>query len=255
MPIRRSRSAQAMILVLLGPVAMACAASTGGGDAAPHAGSEPVDATRAAGRPVGSGAAALSTVTVPDLNGLDAAGIAKTAARAGVVAIFDYDATATGPAGTVVRMDPAAGTAVPLGSTVNVTLAGAPAGTLDDLVAADQRTFVGLGVDPDGTLVVAVKDGVDVDAALRRIEPALAGRRHRVVRCAASSADLSRIAIELTRRDDLRAGGFVVVPDPAVCAVRVQGDIAPGVSAELKAAYGEAVLVENTGPAQRAPRP
>lgn len=144
------------------------------------------------------------TTIVPDLVGGDAAAVDKSAASARVVPIVEHVAGGTDLAGTVVRVDPAPGTAVPLGSTITVGVAGAPGKTLDDLVAADRCTFVGLGVDPDGTLIVAVAACVAADAAVRRIQPARAGREDRVKQCDTSWAELSHVATDLSRRDDRR---------------------------------------------------
>lgn len=131
-----------VIVGTLGCVLLAaCAAPDGDGDVSPPAAGRPVDA------------AAGPTVTVPDLLGRDATTIDKTVSEAGVVLITEHIAAATEKSGTIVKVDPAAGTPVPLGSTITVAVAGPAGATLDDLVAADRRTFVGLGVDPDGTLV------------------------------------------------------------------------------------------------------
>jgi PASTA domain len=236
-----------LIVGVTGMLLAACAAPAGEGDAARAANAD------AAGQAVGE--RAEPTAVVPDLAGRSAATIDKMAARAGVVPVVDHDAGVARPAGTVVAVDPAAGTTVLLGSTIRVTVAGAPGGTLDDLIAADRRSFVGLGVDPDGTLVVAVADRADVDAALRRIGPKLAGRKHRTVHCGTSWTELARVTVEVTRRGDLRAvRGFAVTIDPASCAVRVEGDIPADVAAALRTAYPSTVVVKSIGAAQRAPR-
>src|SRR5690349_6680685 len=121
--------------------------------------------------------------TVPDLIGRDVARVDKLAGDAGVVPILSYRPRARQAPGTVVAVHPAAGSAVRRGSTIQVSVAGRPTADLDGRVAADRRRFVGLGADPDGTVVVAVAAGVDPAAAVSAIRPALAGRKHRVVAC------------------------------------------------------------------------
>ena len=64
------------------------------------------------------------TTTVPELVGSDAAIVDKVAARAGVVAVVEHEAAEQHKPGTVVRVDPAPGTAVARGSTVTVVVAG-----------------------------------------------------------------------------------------------------------------------------------
>ncbi len=193
-----------------------------------------------------------TTQTVPDLIGQDAASVDKLAAQAGVVPMISYDPGAAGQLGTVVRVDPPPGTAVALGDTIQVAVAGKPGGTLDELVAADRRHFVGLSADPDGTFVVAVIAGPDGNAALRRIEPALAGRKHRVVRCATTWAELSRLAVEIGQRADLRASkAYAVTVEPGACGVLVEGDIDDDVVTALRAAYTDRIVVKQ-GPAGRA---
>lgn len=198
-------------------------------------------------------AGASSTPTVPDLIGQDASSVDKLAAQAGVVPMISYEPGAAGRLGTVVRVDPPPGTAVALGDTVEVAVAGRPGNTLDELVAADRRSFVGLGADPDGTLVVAVAAGPAADAALRRIQPSLAGRKHRVVRCAATWAELSRLAVEIGRSADLRtSSGYAITVDPGACAVRVTGDLHADAVTALRATYGDRIVVEPGGAARRA---
>ena len=201
---------------------------------------------------VGEAPADASPAVVPDLVGQEVAAVDKLAAAAGVVAVIEHDPDAPGEPGTVVRVRPPAGTAAQRGATVTVTVAGAPGGTLDDLVAADRRNFVGLGADPDGTLVIAAVEGADADAALRRIQPAIAGRKHRVVRCATSWVELSKIVIELGQRAELRGkGSYSLSVEPAACAVRVEGEIPAETATALRGAYGDAVLVV-PGSARRA---
>lgn len=242
MPDRPAGRSPALILAALGVVLLtACAAPVPPGEPA-------ADAEPAAGL-------APPAATVPDLVGRESAMIDKAAAAAQLVPLIEHVPCAAQSAGTVLGVTPAPGTQVPVGSTITVTVAGAPGDSLDDLIAADRRHFVGLGADPDGTLVVAVTEGSAATAALQRIAPALAGRKHRVVRCATSWAQLARVAVEVAGRADVRtSAGLVITVDPAACAVRVTGDIPATTVAALEATYASAVVVEPGEPARRAPR-
>jgi hypothetical protein len=199
---------------------------------------------------------APATTTVPELVGHDAVTVDKVAAGAGVVPIVETVADGKHRAGTVIRVDPAAGTAVPVGSTITVAVAGAPGTTADEIVAGDRRTFVGLGVDSDGTLVIALAAGADRAAAERRIRPALAGKSYRVRLCATSWTELSRVIAEVSRRDDMRGSkGYSIAVEPAVCAVQMTGDIPADVAASLRSAYGDKISVTPGPPAVRGSSP
>ena len=200
-------------------------------------------------------APAGDTTTVPELDGKDAAIVDKVAASAGVVAVMEREAAGQHRPGTVVRVDPAPGTAVARGSTVTVVVAGPSGGTVDEIVAADRRTFVGIGIGEDDTTIIAIGPDADEQAALDQVRPALAGRKHKVRRCAASWADLSRIVTEVTQRDDLKSGqGFGIAVDPALCAVKVTGDIPAGAVQALRDQYKDTIVVEPGAPAARLPR-
>lgn len=202
-----------------------------------------------------AGAPAGDTTTVPELVGNDVAVVDKVAASAGVVAVVEREAPGQHKPGTVVRVDPAPGTAVARGSTVTVVVAGPAGTTVDEIVAADRRTFVGVGVDKDGTTIIAIAPDADEQAASDQVRTALAGRKHTVRRCTASWADLSRIATEVTQRDDLRTGqGFGVAVDPALCAVKVTGDIPAAAAQALRDQYKDTIVVEPGAPAARLPR-
>ena len=195
-------------------------------------------------------AAGAATATVPDLIGRHVLLIDKLAGDAGVVAILSYRPRARQSPGTVVAVHPAAGSTVGRGSTIQVSVAGRPGTDLDDRIAADRRRFVGLGADPDGTLVVVVAAGVNPDAAVSAIRPALAGRKHRVVTCDTSYAELESIRAGASAVL-LEAAGYSLRVDPAAGAVRVEGDVPPEVAAALTERYGRAVLVDRRKPARR----
>jgi hypothetical protein len=195
------------------------------------------------------------TTTVPDLVGTDAAVVDKVAASAGVVAVVERETSGRHKPGTVVRVDPAPGTAVGRGSPVTVVVAGPAGTTVDEIVAADRATFVGVGIDRDGTTIIAIGPDADERAALDQVRPALAGRKHTVRRCAAPWTELSRIVTEVTARDDLKAGkGFGIAVDPALCAVKVTGDIPAGAAQALRDRYRDSIVVEPGAPAARLPR-
>jgi len=183
-----------------------------------------------------------AVTTVPDLIGRHVLLVDKLAGDAGLVAILSYRPRARQAAGTVVAVHPAAGSAVGRGSTIQVSVAGRPGTDLDDRIAADRRRFVGLGTDPDGTLVVVVAAGVNPDAAVAAIRPALTGRKHRVVTCDTTFAELESVRAGVSAVL-LRAAGYSLRVDPAACAVRVEGDVPPDVAAALTERYGRAVVV------------
>jgi hypothetical protein len=225
---------------LLGSVVLLAARAT----PARAASSRPTPARRRGG---GGGRAGT---TVPDLIGRDIAVVDKLAGDAGVVAVLSYRPRARQAPGTVVAVYPAAGASVGRGSTIQVSVAGRPSTDLGDRIAADRRRFVGLGADPDGTLVVAVAAGVNPDAAVSAIRPALAGRKHRVVACDTTFAELESVRAGVSAAL-LQAAGFTLRVDPVAGVVRVEGDIPAKLAAALTNRYGRAVIVARSEPARR----
>jgi hypothetical protein len=238
MSVRRARPSSAQLssailtstAILLGPVILLATAAR-----RPRRGGDRVDTAAA---------------TVPDLVGRDVARVDKLAGDAGVVAILSYRPRARQAPGTVVAVHPSAGSAVWRGSTIQVSVAGRPAADLDGRIAADRRRFVGLGADPDGTVVVAVAAGVDPEVAVSAIRPALAGRKHRVVACPTTFAELESVRAGVSA-DLLRTAGYTLRVDPVAGAVRVEGDIPADVAAALTDRYGRAVVVDRDGAARR----
>lgn len=220
--------------VLLGSVVLLAARSAG--SRAPRRSAAPA---RSGGGQSGGGRAGA---TVPELIGRDVGLVDQLAGDAGVVAVLSYRPRARQAPGTVVAVHPAAGSSVRRGSVVQVSVAGRPSADLDDRVAADHRRFVGLGADPDGTVVVAVAAGVNPDAAVSAIRPALAGRKHRVVACDTTFAELESVRAGVSAIL-LRAAGFTLRVDPVAGVVRVEGDIPAKVAAALTERYGRAVTV------------
>jgi hypothetical protein len=188
--------------------------------------------------------------TVPDLIGRHVLLVDKLAGDAGVVPILSYRPRARQAPGTVVAVHPAAGSAVGRGSTIQVAVAGRPGTDLGGRIAADRRRFIGLGADPDGTLVVVVAAGVNPEAAVAAIRPALAGRKHRVVTADTTFAELESVRAGVSAVL-LRASGYTLQVDAAACAVRVEGDIPPEVAATLTERYGRAVVVDSARPTRR----
>ncbi|MEU8612649.1 hypothetical protein AB0C29_32125, partial [Actinoplanes sp. NPDC048791] len=87
-------------------------------------------------------------------------------------------------------------------------------------------------------------------AAVSAIRPALAGRKHRVVACPTTFAELESVRAGISA-DLLRTAGYSVQVDPVAGAVRVEGDIPADVAAALIDRYGRAVVVERDGAARR----
>ncbi|GAA3334692.1 hypothetical protein GCM10020358_00110 [Amorphoplanes nipponensis] len=191
--------------------------------------------------PVDAGDGPAGTA-VPDLIGRNVALVDQLAGAAGLVAVLSYRPRARQAPGTVVAVHPRPGAVVGRGSTVQVSVAGRPGADLGARIAADRRRFVGLGADPDGTLVVAVAAGVDPAVAVSAIRPALAGRRHRVVTGRTTFAELERVRAGVSA-ELLGACGFTVRVDPVAGEVRVDGEVPAAVAAALSDRYGRAVVV------------
>jgi len=203
-----------------------------------------------AGRPGTKVAAGRADTTVPDLIGRHVLLVDQLAGDAGVVPVLSYRPRARQTPGTVVAVHPAAGSAVGRGSTIQVAVAGRPGTDLGGRIAADRRRFIGLSTDPDGTLVVVVAAGVNPDAAVAAIRPALAGRKHRVVTGDTTFAELESVRAGVSAVL-LRASGYTLHVDAAACAVRVEGDVPPEVAAMLTERYGRAIAVDGARPARR----
>jgi hypothetical protein len=187
--------------------------------------------------------------TVPELLGRTVEQVDQLAAAAGLIPALSYRPRARQSPGTVVAVHPRPGSRVRHGSTIQVSVAGKPGVDLDHRIAADHRRFVGLGADPDGTLVVAVAAGVNPEAAVSAIRPALAGRKHRVVASDTTFAELESVRTGVSDTL-LRASGFTLWVDPVACVVHVEGKLAPEVAAALIERYGRAVTA-GSDPARR----
>ncbi|HEX5597081.1 MAG TPA: PASTA domain-containing protein [Micromonosporaceae bacterium] len=236
-----------MTAVAAAMVAGGCAAA---GSATPEPGLAAVETAEAAL------ANAISDIRVPALVGRTVELVEKEAFAAGVVPVLDYQVAGDRPPGTVISVEPAAGSAVPFGSVVTVRVAGAAGPTLDDQVRAARRLFVGVAAEPDGTLVLALAGKVNRMKALDTVRPFLAGRSYRVVECATSWVALEQLRLQLARRDFLPPGdqrAFAASLDPARCAIRLQAEFTEAEAAELRDRFGRMIIVER-GEAARAPR-
>ncbi|MEU4692623.1 hypothetical protein [Actinoplanes sp. NPDC023714] len=127
---------------------------------------------------------------------------------------------------------------------------GAP-GSLDELVAADPERFVGLTADPDGTLVIALAAGTDERQSVASLRDALDGRKYRTVTCATSRAELEKVLADV-RATDLKASGYAIAIDPALCSVKLEGNIPAGVVASLKSRFGLSLVIRSGPGASRA---
>ncbi|MBO3741260.1 PASTA domain-containing protein [Actinoplanes flavus] len=191
----------------------------------------------------GPAAVGAARVTVPDLIGADADAIGEQSAQAGVKPILRYRWDSTAAPRTVIAVAPAPGTTVERGTSITIEVAGAPGASLDERITADREHFVGLGTDPDGTLVIAVAAGADRAAAVAALGPTLLNRRFRTVVCPVTHADLERIRAEVSATASLHATGYTVDLEATACAVRLTGDIAPPVVAALRQRYGGTLIV------------
>jgi hypothetical protein len=195
---------------------LACAAALTGcaGEGAP-AGVVEVAATNGLPSP------SPSTVIVPDIIGQQAALVGKN--LPGLTAILRYEPAVVAAPGTVVSTDPAKGTVVAAGSVVTVVIAGQAAQTLDGLVEAHRETFVGVTADSYG-LSVAIYRRADIRLAIAQLDSVVAGKQYRVQLCDRSYAELSRIEIELSRREFVPDAGKYPIGlriDPQACAVHL----------------------------------
>jgi hypothetical protein len=216
----------------------------------------------AAGRADTAGSAATATgsaVAVPDIAGRSAADVSKVMDSIGLVAVLRTD-PASGPAGVASSTDPSAGTILPVGSVVIVTVGGPAAGwpptsaeragapnLLGLLVQRRPDAFVGLGFDDQPDPIVVFNPGVDVESWRARLDEAAEGAPYRVRMCPRTGLELAQVkAVVSTWRWEARPadGAFAVVIDPATCSVRVSGDwFTDGDVRRLGERFGEAVSV------------
>jgi hypothetical protein len=231
----------------IGAVALTalCVALSAG--CAGSAGSDEVIPVAAAGGLVSS---TPNTTIVPDVVGQPATVIGKSLGTARLTAILRYEPGVVAAPGSVVSTDPPAGAVVAEGSVVTVVVAGPSARTLPDLVDAHRETYVGLTVDNFGT-TVAIYRRADIAQAIAQLDAVADGKLYRVQLCDRSYAELSRIMIELGRREFVPGAkelGFGYSIDAQACAVHLTiGGLDHKYLPELLERYDGALVVSFGG--------
>ncbi|WP_433825637.1 hypothetical protein ACQP2E_26425 [Actinoplanes sp. CA-015351] len=122
---------------------------------------------------------------------------------------------------------------------------------LSQRITADTARFVGLTAGSDGALVIALTAGTDPGKAVADLAAELGGRKHRVVTCDTTRPELERVRAEVAA-GDIGASGYGIVIDPAICAVRLDGDIPPAIAEQLSDRYGTLIRITVGPPGSRA---
>jgi PASTA domain-containing protein len=200
---------------------------------------------------------------VPDLVGMryDEADAALQAQL--LVPIMRFAPELITNAGTVVSLEPAAGSVAKTGDVIVVIVAGKPpkgnaesppgARAIAELAQLEQQLIVGVGSDRDSTIVVSFAPGTDLELWQARIAALARGERFRLQSCRYSGAELRGLMAQLAERDFLpRAKQMQVsiVADPVSCSVQLAGAFTPAEVTQLQERYGDALTVL-TGKASR----
>ncbi|MBV1852482.1 PASTA domain-containing protein [Catellatospora tritici] len=196
--------------------------------------------------PVPSPTASARMSMVPNLTSDNPVVVEKEILDGELVPIMKYEPGVVADANTVVNTVPAPGTRVPAGTVVTIVVAGSPAAKLSAVVDADRETFVGLAKDRDGSWVVAVSATADLPKTLQRLKAVAGSAPYRVQTCERSWVELTRVQIELGRRDFLPGAdklAFSTGIDPIACAVLMTVQLSDGEIAELTARYRGALVV------------
>jgi hypothetical protein len=234
----RRRVGTAAALALWTALAAGCA-----GTNHPEA-SEPVAAASSLPSP------SVVTAIVPDVVGQPAVTVGKQFGGAGLTVILRYEPGIMAAPGSVVSTEPPAGTVVAQGSVVTVMVAGPSARTLNDLVDAHRETYVGLSVDEFGA-TVAIYRRANVAQAIAELDAVAEGKLYAVQLCDRSYAELSRIMIELSRKEFVPGAkdlGFGFGIDARACAVHLTiGGLDRKYLPELLERYGGALVISFGG--------
>jgi hypothetical protein len=201
----------------------------------------------AGGRSPSPSASALPRTVVPQVATLSVGEVDKVLAKSSLVAILRYEPGVVTNAGTVVGTEPAAGTMVAPGDVVTVIVAGSPGSTLGEYVAAHRETYVGLGADANGVIVIGVYRQADLQRELGELTKRARGVAFRVQNCAYSWTELERVQLELGRRDFVPGAdrlSFATTIDPLACAVRLTIDLSDAEIAQLSARYSGALVIQ-----------
>jgi hypothetical protein len=184
---------------------------------------------------------------VPQLATLQAAEVDKLLSKAQLVSILRYEPGVVTNPGTVVATEPAAGSVVAIGDMITVIVAGKPGETLGEYVTAHRETYVGIGADANGVLVIGIYRQADLEHEMGELTRLARGAAFRVQNCAHSFVDLQRLQLDLARRDFVPGAdrlNFATAIDPLACAVRLTIDLSDGEIAQLSAKYSGALVIQ-----------
>ncbi len=213
-----------------------------------------------------SDASSESSVSVPDVVGLTEGEAVKALGAAGLVANVRYDDEAP-RTGEVFRSDPEAGSELPGGAVIVLSIAyepplpmptpaqeqGAVPKAFSRLIKGHPEVFFGLYRDATGTLVVVFGPGVDPDrwkdrltAASQSINYPTEDSGYRTDNCSRDEKSLRVLQDEIarTRKDwsENNRLAFGVWVQPETCTVRVESDkLTPADIGALVARYGTAL--------------
>ncbi|MBB5869395.1 hypothetical protein F4553_002774 [Allocatelliglobosispora scoriae] len=159
-------------------------------------------------------------------------------------------------AGTVVALEPVAGSRAETGDVVVVVVAGKPpvaggegtpgARAIAELARLDQESIVGVGADRDGTLVIAFAPTISVESWQARVAALVRGEKFRLQPCRYSGGELRGLQAQLTEQNFLPRAKEMAVGvnvDPVSCSVQLTGDFTTAEVAQLQARYGDALTV------------
>jgi PASTA domain len=200
------------------------------------------------------GPSAQPKTVVPQLATMSVGEVDKVLSKAQLVPILRYEPGVVTNAGTVVATEPAAGSMVSIGDVVTVIVAGKPGETLGEYVAAHRETYIGIGADANGVLVIGIHRRADLQRELGELNRLAKGTAFRVQSCAQSWVDLQRVQLDLARRDFVPGAdqlSFATTIDPLACAVRLTIDLSDAEIAQLTAKYSGALVIQR-GTASRA---
>jgi hypothetical protein len=184
---------------------------------------------------------------VPQVATLAVGEVDKVLLKAQLVPILRYEPGIVTGAGTVVGTEPPAGAMVAQGEVVTVIVAGSPGATLGEYVAAHRETYVGMGADANGVIVVGVHRNADLQHELGELTKLAHGAPFRVQSCALAWVDLQRVQLDLARREFVPGAdklAFAMTIDPLACAVRLTIDLSDAEIAQLSARYPGALVIQ-----------
>jgi PASTA domain len=203
-----------------------------------------------AATPPASAVPEADRLAVPQVNAVPIADADQILIKSGLIPILKFEPGVVTEPGTVINTEPPVGTLVTVGATVTVHIAGPPGNTIQDYVDAHRETFVGIGADTNGVMVVGVVQSADLAREMALLSQLANGRSFRLQTCARSWVELKRVQAELAKRrflPDAEAMSFATAIDPLACAVRMTIDLPDAQIAELTGKYQGALVIQKGG--------